>query len=60
MDLNMSADDVIKQIAQLYGQGEALSKKHVKKTHPDLMKNALYYYPSWEHALQKSGVQILH
>lgn len=60
MNLNMSADDVIKEIVQLHGKGEILSKKQVKKMHPDLMKNALYYYPSWEHALQKSGVQVPH
>lgn len=59
MDLNMSADDVIKQIVQLHVNGEVLTKKQVKKAHPELMKTALYYYPSWEHALQKSGVQTM-
>lgn len=52
----MSADDVLSQITQLHGNGESLAKKHVKKQHPDLMRNALYYYPSWEHALGKSGL----
>lgn len=60
MELNMTADDVIRQISQLHGQGETLSKKAVKKTHPDLMKSALYYYPSWEHALEKSGIPAVH
>lgn len=56
MELSMSADDVLSQIAQLHDTGESLAKKHIKKTHPDLMRNALYYYPSWEHALGKSGL----
>lgn len=56
MDMQMSADEVILQISQLHGQGESLNKKAIKKTHPDLMRSALYYYPSWEHALEKSGV----
>jgi lambda repressor-like predicted transcriptional regulator len=52
----MNADDVLAQISQLHESGESLAKKSVKKLHPDLMKNALYYYPSWEHALHKSGL----
>ncbi|WP_438448832.1 hypothetical protein [Gorillibacterium sp. sgz5001074] len=56
MEQSMSAEEVAVQIARLHGQGEALSKKSVKKSHPDLMKNALYYYPSWEHALERSGI----
>ncbi|MBD0380686.1 hypothetical protein [Paenibacillus sedimenti] len=56
MELNMSADEVLGHIVQLHNNGESLAKKNVKKQHPDLMKNALYYYPSWEHALQKTGV----
>jgi hypothetical protein len=57
----MSADEVLGQIVQLHNNGESLAKKNVKKQHPDLMKNALYYYPSWEHALQKTGVNnIVH
>jgi len=60
MELNMSAGQVLSQIVQLHSSGESLSKKNVKKQHPDLMKNALYYYPSWEHAVQKTGVSIVH
>ncbi len=57
----MSADEVLGHIVQLHNTGESLAKKNVKKLHPDLMKNALYYYPSWEHALQKTGVgNIVH
>lgn len=53
----MNADDVIHQIKQLHANGESLSKKSVKKSHPQLMQNALYYYPSWDHALQKTGIE---
>jgi hypothetical protein len=52
----MSADDVLVQISQLHDSGESLAKKSVKKLYPDLMKNALFYYPSWEHALHKTGL----
>ena len=45
MELNMSADEVLGHIVQLHNTGESLAKKNVKKLHPDLMKNALYYYP---------------
>jgi hypothetical protein len=57
METSMSAEDVLTQISQLQNNGEPLTKKSVKKTHPQLMQSALYYYPSWEHALQKSGLQ---
>lgn len=56
----MSAEDVLGHIVQLHSSGESLAKKNVKKQHPDLMKNALYYYPSWEHAIQKTGVDLAH
>ncbi|MFC5447988.1 hypothetical protein [Paenibacillus aestuarii] len=59
MELNMSADEVLSHIVQLHSSGESLAKKNVKKQHPDLMKNALYYYPSWEHAIQKTGVDTV-
>lgn len=60
MDLQMSADEVVASIARLHGDGTPLSKKSVKKSHPELMKSALYYYPSWEHALEKSGIGTVH
>lgn len=53
----MNAEDVLTRIKQLHANGETLNKKSVKKSHPDLMQNALYYYPSWEHALQKTGIR---
>jgi hypothetical protein len=60
MEHSMSAEDVLTQIVRLHDSGESLAKKSVKKQHPDLMKNALYYFPSWEHALQKTGISIVH
>ncbi|WP_165452315.1 hypothetical protein [Paenibacillus thalictri] len=56
MELSMSLEQVNEQLYQLHNNGESLGKKQVKKAYPDLMKNALYYSPSWEHALQKAGI----
>lgn len=58
MEINVSAEDILSQIKKLRSNGEPLNKKKVKKTHPELMKNALYYYPSWEHALHEIGAQL--
>lgn len=50
-----SSNTVLNQIKELWVQnGEHLNKREVKKLHPDLMRSALYYYPSWEHALSKA------
>lgn len=51
----VSPEVVLHQIKQLYAQnGEFLSKKEMKKFHRDLFQNALYYYPSWDHALARA------
>ena len=57
MQLDMSAQEVIHQIRQLDDQGETLTKRKVKETHPGLLRNALYYFPSWDHALRESGLE---
>ncbi|WP_169819122.1 hypothetical protein [Anaerobacillus arseniciselenatis] len=57
MEIEMSANDVISSINQLHSDGEALAKKKVKKSHPDLMRSALHYFPSWEHAIKESGIE---
>jgi len=45
----------VSQIAELMQkEGQPLRKKQVKKSNPELMKNALYYFPSWEDAMEKS------
>jgi hypothetical protein len=54
MEVNMSADEVLTQIKQLQNNGGPLNKKNVKKSHPELMKSALFYFPSWEHAIQNT------
>jgi hypothetical protein len=57
MEMEMSANEVISSINQLHSSGEALAKKKVKKTHPELMRSALHYFPSWEHAIKESGIE---
>ncbi len=57
MEIDMSADDVINSINQLHSDGQALAKKKVKKSHPELMRSALHYFPSWEHAMKESGIE---
>jgi hypothetical protein len=57
MDIDMSVDQVISSISQLHSSGEAMAKKKVKKSHPELMRSALHYFPSWEHAIKESGVE---
>ncbi len=50
-----SANSVLNQIKELWMQnGEHLSKREMKKMHPDIVRSALYYYPSWEHAVSKA------
>jgi hypothetical protein len=54
MQANMSAGDVLSQISRLKSDGQSLNKKKIKHSHPELMQNALYYFPSWEHAIQNA------
>lgn len=54
LELKMSADEVLSTIKNLQENGEALNKKKVKQSHPDLMRSALFYFPSWEHAIQNA------
>ncbi|QNG61646.1 MULTISPECIES: hypothetical protein [Bacillaceae] len=55
MDTSMSVEEVKNQISGLMQkEGQSLRKKQVKKSNPELMKNALYYFPSWETALEQS------
>jgi hypothetical protein len=37
--------------------GTRPTKREVKKNNPDLLKNALYYYPSWDHAVKGAGLE---
>lgn len=52
MDVNMSAVDVLEEIKQLRQTGNSLNKKQIKQSHPHLLRNALYYFPSWDHAVR--------
>ncbi|HWL23234.1 MAG TPA: hypothetical protein VNR38_05725 [Ureibacillus sp.] len=55
MDANMTVEEVVSKIAELMKkEGQPLKKKEIKKTNPELMKNALYYFPSWEDAMERS------
>ena len=54
MEIPMGADEVISRIRQLQSNGGSVSKKHVKQTDPALMRSALFYFPSWEHALKNA------
>lgn len=54
MDADMSMNDVVTQIEQLQRSGQPTNKKKIKESNPLLLKNALYYFPSWEHALQST------
>lgn len=53
----MSVDQVLESISNIHSTGQTLAKKKVKKSHPELMRNALHYFPSWEHAIKESGIE---
>ncbi|WP_169823098.1 hypothetical protein [Anaerobacillus alkalilacustris] len=57
MEVEMSMDEVVSSINQLHSDGQMLAKKKVKKSHPELMRSALHYFPSWEHAIRESGIE---
>jgi hypothetical protein len=54
MDVQMGADIVLERIRQLRSAGGTISKKRIKESDPELMKSALYYFPSWEHAVKNA------
>lgn len=54
MDATLGADEVVRRIKQLQSEGVSLSKKQVKQNDPELMRNALFYFPSWEHAVKNA------
>jgi hypothetical protein len=56
MDVSLTSKEVIIQIQKLQTEGNSLRKKEVKQLYPDLMRSALYFYPSWQHALEVSKV----
>jgi hypothetical protein len=56
LDATFGADEVINRIRRLHSNGEAVSKKQVKQNDPELMRNALFYFPSWDHALKNAEI----
>lgn len=54
MEVSMGADEVIHRIKQLRQSCGSMNKKQVKQQDPELLKNALYYFPSWDHALKNA------
>ncbi|MEW9669984.1 hypothetical protein [Ammoniphilus sp. 3BR4] len=53
MQADMKMEEVLETLRTLKKNREPLAKKKVKAKHPRLMKNALFYFPSWDHALEK-------
>ncbi|WP_176522465.1 MULTISPECIES: hypothetical protein [unclassified Bacillus (in: firmicutes)] len=56
MDVKFTSQEVITQIQKLENEGNSLRKKEVKQQYPDLMRSALHYYPSWQHAVEESKI----
>lgn len=54
MEATFGADEVINRIRSIQSNGGSVSKKQVKQMDPELMRNALFYFPSWEHALKSA------
>lgn len=54
MEATFGADEVINRIRTIQSNGGSVSKKQVKQADPELMRNALFYFPSWEHALKSA------
>ncbi|MBU9722610.1 MULTISPECIES: hypothetical protein [Bacillaceae] len=54
MEVDMSIDEVLDELMQLKTEMGVLNKKKLKKSHPRLMRNALYHFPNWESAVEKT------
>lgn len=54
VEADMTVEEVMTGIQRLIKLEESMNKKKIKKSHPQLMKNALYYFPDWESAIKKS------
>jgi hypothetical protein len=58
MQVEMTAQEVLEHILELHNSGHPITKRKVKESYPTLFRNALYYYPSWEHAVKECGISI--
>lgn len=56
MEIPLEVDEVLSRIKQLQTSGSPISKKQVKQSDPDLMRSALFFFPSWEHALKNADL----
>ncbi|MBY3624340.1 hypothetical protein HGO21_33075 [Acinetobacter sp. CUI P1] len=56
MEIPLEADEVLNRIKKLQNDGSSISKKQVKQSDPDLMRSALFFFPSWEHALKNADL----
>lgn len=56
MDITLGSDEVISRIRQLQSSGGTVNKKQVKQQDPELMRSALHYFPSWEHAVKNANL----
>ncbi|HEY4432204.1 MAG TPA: hypothetical protein VGN87_14335 [Paenibacillus sp.] len=56
MEIPLEADEVLNRIKKLQTDGSSISKKQVKQSDPDLMRSALFFFPSWEHALKNADL----
>lgn len=56
MDITLDSDQVLARIRQLHSEGGSVNKKQVKQNDPQLMRSALFYFPSWEHALKNAEI----
>ncbi|MNO32765.1 hypothetical protein D3C76_227660 [compost metagenome] len=56
MEIPLEADEVLSRIKKLQTDGNSISKKQVKQSDPDLMRSALFFFPSWEHALKNADL----
>ncbi|CAM3039423.1 hypothetical protein PASE110613_13550 [Paenibacillus sediminis] len=56
VEISLSADEVINRIKQLQANGGSVNKKQIKQSDPELMRSALFYFPSWDHAVKNAEV----
>lgn len=56
MEIPLEADEVLSRIKKLQTDGSSISKKQVKQSDPDLMRSALFFFSSWEHALKNADL----
>jgi hypothetical protein len=56
MEIPLEADEVLSRIKKLQTDGSSVNKKQVKQSDPELMRSALFFFPSWDHALKNADL----